>query len=124
MMPVKGRNSTKLLRAANWLLIVATIAVVALSLALTVFAAPLADDFCRGGGPTNWSAALEKVSSTYFSWTGRWGAMTVYALTFPHIPMTTAAYPALLALSGPIWFTIFYIGLHILYGKTLSSSWK
>ena len=50
--------------------------------------------------------------------------MTVYALTFPHIPMTTAAYPALLALSGPIWFAIFYIGLHILYGKTISAARK
>jgi hypothetical protein len=124
MMAVWGRNSPELLKAANWLLVAAIIAVAVLSLALTVFATPLADDFCRGGLPTNWSAALDKVSSTYFSWTGRWGAMTVYSLTFPHIPLTTAAYPALLALSGPIWFTIFYIGLHILYGNTISSARK
>lgn len=124
-MPVGGApNSTRPLWAANWLLVVAIVAVVVLSLALTVFATPLADDFCRGGGPTDWSAALKKVSSTYFSWTGRWGAMTVYALTFPHIPLTTAAYPKLLALSGPIWFAIFYIGLHILYGKTISAARK
>lgn len=119
-----AQNSTKLLRSADWLLSGATIAVVALSLALTVFAAPFADDFCRGAGPENWSDALRKVSSAYLSWTGRWGAMTVYSLTFPHIPMTTAAYPALLALSGPICFTTFYIGLHILYGKTASATQK
>lgn len=108
----------------KWLLVSTILFVGALSLGFTFFAVPLADDFCRAAWPEQWQAALEKAQHAHLTWTGRWAAVLIYALVFPHIPMTSAAYPLLLTQSGVIWFAIFYISLHIFYGKSLPAARK
>jgi hypothetical protein len=121
MPPVKRITNLQFTKS---LLVSAILIVGALSLGFTLFSGPLADDFCRAAWPDEWQGALEKVRHTYLTWTGRWAAVSIYAFVFPHIPMTSATYPLLMVQSGVIWFTIFYISLHIFYGNTLSEARK
>ena len=44
---------------------------------------------------------------------------SLYVLTFPKIAITSISYSLLLLFSGPIWFLIFYITAHILFGNAM-----
>jgi hypothetical protein len=106
-----------------WLIRVSTIGMLVLGAALLVLAVatgyglhtqPTADDFCRAAlstGPGDW---IRSVHRNYLVWSGRWLAHGLYALIFPHIGVTTAAYGRLVALSGLMWTGVFYMFISIL----------
>jgi hypothetical protein len=62
------------------------------------------------------------VQDSYANWTGRWAGQAIYALTFPHIGITSFSYNLLITLSAPLWFAVFYCFLHILFRRSLD--WK
>lgn len=92
-------------------------------LVYTYYAVAMADDYCRAGLPANldW---LARVKQLYMEWSGRWAVHSLYVLTFPKIAITSISYSLLLLFSGPIWFLIFYITAHILFGNAMRSGEK
>lgn len=115
---------TRTRRALNALLIAAIVVVATISFVLTVYAVPTWDDFCRGALPKNVGNFIANVQENYLVWSGRWAVHGLYALTFPHIGLDTFNHNLLLALSAVIWFTIFYIFLHIFFRDGVSASKK
>jgi hypothetical protein len=105
-------------RLARGALAGAILLAVAVMLIYTYYAVAMADDYCRAGLPANldWLARVKKL---YMEWSGRWAVHSLYVLTFPKIAITSTSYSLLLLFSGPIWFLIFYITAHILFGNAM-----
>jgi len=111
-------------QALNAVLIASIVIVAAISFFLTFYAVQTWDDFCRGALSKDPGDFIANVQDNYLIWSGRWAVHGLYALTFPHIGLDTINYNLLLALSAVIWFTVFYIFLHIFFRKSLSASKK
>jgi hypothetical protein len=111
-------------RALNVLLIASIVVVAAISFFLTFNAVQTWDDFCRAALPKDLGNVIANVQENYLIWSGRWAVHGLYALTFPYIGLDTINHNLLLALSAVIWFTVFYIFLHIFFRKSLSASKK
>ena len=98
----------------GFLVLGAALLVLAVATGYGLHTQPTADDFCRAAlstGPGDW---IRSVQRNYLVWSGRWLAHGLYALTFPHIGVTTAAYGRLVALSGLLWTGVFYMFISIL----------
>ncbi|RZI93767.1 MAG: hypothetical protein EOP39_31105, partial [Rubrivivax sp.] len=111
-------------RALNALLIASLVIVAAISFFLTFYAVQTWDDFCRAALPKDLGNVIANVQENYLIWSGRWAVHGLYALTFPYIGLDTINHNLLLALSAVIWFTVFYIFLHIFFRKSLSAPKK
>jgi hypothetical protein len=111
-------------RTLWWLLVAAITLVCLLSLALAFFAPASFDDFCRGRWSRDIGTVFARVQDSYANWTGRWAGQALYALTFPHIGVTSINYDLLIALSAPLWFAVFYCFLHIFFRSSLGGKDK
>lgn len=100
-----------------WIL-VALIGVVILIYTATVTGTN--DDYCTSSLPTAPGAWLEHIYEAYHSWTGRWAAMGIYGLVFPHLEVTSTAYKLFILMSLPIWILSFYLMTQIVYRNMLS----
>jgi hypothetical protein len=87
------RYETTLSRIANASVVVSIALVLILSLAMTSWTHPIADDFCRASVDD----ALVYVVDKYFNWTGRWAAMAIHTTILPNIDFNSH-YPIIVAL--------------------------
>lgn len=110
----------KTARGLTILLAASLVIIAALSLVYTFLAPAVVDDICRGGWSKDVRVALEWVPRTYMTWSGRWLTIAIYALTFPHIGITSLNYNIAILLAPVIWFVTFYAFLHIIFRRQLS----
>ena len=107
-------------RLLSWLLAVAVVVVIGISLTYSLLATPYADDFCRATLGTNSGDWLRHVAETYRVWSGRWAVHALYGLSFPYIGITSHAYNFCILFSPVLWFLTFYMLLWILFGHGIN----
>ncbi|MEP7209999.1 MAG: DUF6056 family protein [Alphaproteobacteria bacterium] len=104
-------------------MLVGAVAFVAvLSVAFTMLAVPVFDDFCRTN--THGYDLPGYLGQERQEWEGRWAAHIVYFLTFPRLGITSGTLNAVLLLSPVIWFATFLAYLHIFFRKAMSLAAK
>jgi hypothetical protein len=91
--------------------------VVAAAFSLSFWAGPVADDFCFAATHRTW---LQYMVHMYQHWTGRWLAMALYAGIWPRIGITSASYPALLAVLWASLLASLFVLMRLVWGPGLT----
>ncbi|MFZ2030342.1 MAG: DUF6056 family protein [Vitreimonas sp.] len=115
-----GHLPRRTARALTAALLAALGAVTLMMLAYAYYAAPNADDFCRAALSGDMSQIWAHVQHNYADWSGRWVVHAFYFAVFPHLPISTHVYGALVATSALIWFAVCYLATRILFRDLMS----
>jgi len=91
--------------------------VVAAAFLLSFSAVPLADDFCYAATRRTWPQYMVHM---YQHWSGRWLAMALYAAIWPRVDITSAQYPALLAVLWASLLTSLFVLMRLVWGPGLT----
>jgi hypothetical protein len=106
------------------MLIAAMVGIGGIAAIYAFLATPTADDFCRASYSTAPGAWLTEVIETYYTWSGRWVAHTIYSILFPRLGITSYVYNVLVFLSPIMWFVTFYCFCHIVFRDALERGEK